>query len=78
VLAGSCGWSTSERYMLVLARLNLPPTRTISSLVEMTATCPRWFCLALSSSRACDDWTPAVEVESGRVNGLQPLAGSTK
>ncbi len=77
VLPASSGWSTSDRYTLVLAMLYAPLTRVISSFGGTTAMTPFWLTMALSSLRACDPELPAGSVMSGAVNGAQPLAGST-
>ena len=78
VSAASSGWSTSERYMLVLSMLALPPTRVIGSFVGMRAICPFWLTLALSSLSACDDWLPFTLVVSLGHKRLAAVGGSTK
>ena len=42
----SSGWSISIRYMLVLARLNCPPTSNCGLLTGSSAIVPFWFCRA--------------------------------
>src|SRR5262249_18290952 len=73
----SSGWSTSDRYTLVLAMDILVPTSVIGSFVGITAIVPRWLTRALSSLSACDGDVPSGLVASGAVNGVQPFAGST-
>ncbi len=55
-----------------------PPTSVISSFVGTTAMVPFWFTRALSSLSACEPAVPFGLVASVAVNGVQPLAGSTK
>src|SRR5947207_660195 len=77
VLNGSSAWSVSARYMLVLPRLNCPPTSSCGLLTGSSAIVPFWFCRADSSFSACDALAPAGLVGLGAVNGVQPSAGST-
>src|ERR1700730_5719703 len=77
VLNRRSGWSVSARYMLVLPRLNCPPTSSCGLLTGSSAIGPFWFARADSSFSACDALCPARLVLLGAVNGVQPSAGST-